>query len=62
MSRQSRDEYRNGKLINGYDYNFQCWVLGGIIQKCGHPASMDCGCTGREYAGREWDEIKKLEG
>ena len=26
MTRTSNDEYQNGKLWNGYDYQNQCWV------------------------------------
>ena len=40
-----------GKLINGYDYQLQCWVINGIIQRCGHPESMHCDCYGRIHAG-----------
>ena len=29
MSRMSSDEYKNGKLWNGYDYTNQYWVYEG---------------------------------
>ena len=29
MSRQSNDEIIAGRLINGYDYNNQAWVVDG---------------------------------
>lgn len=34
-----------------FDYEFQVWTLDGIIQRCGHPEAMRCGCLGRRYAG-----------
>jgi hypothetical protein len=33
-SNQITDE---GTLVNGFDYNNQAWVLGGVYQDCGHP-------------------------
>lgn len=51
--RLSNDEFRNGKLFNGFDYENQCWVLDGIIQRCGHKESLDCGCYGKLNAGKE---------
>lgn len=43
--RLSNDEFdANGKLMNGYDYDFQVWVINGIIQNCGHPNNMRPGC------------------
>lgn len=53
MSRTSNNEYKNGKLFNGYDYENQCWVKDGLIQRCGHPESMNCGCYGREHEREE---------
>lgn len=53
MSRTSRDEYRDGRLWNGYDYTNQAWVLDGKYVRCGHPESMDCGCYSREHDGEE---------
>lgn len=41
----------HGAIHNGYDYQIQVWVLGGIVQPCGHPA-VDCGCNARRYAGQ----------
>jgi hypothetical protein len=41
MTRQSTDERGpNGELINGFDYDCQVWVRGGIVQTCGHPDHM----------------------
>jgi len=48
-----KNEYKNDRLINGYDYTNQAWVLNGQYIVCGHPADMDCGCYGKEYAGKE---------
>lgn len=53
MSRASADQYKDGKLFNGYDYDNQTWVREGIIQRCGHPESMDCGCYGKLHAGEK---------
>ena len=53
MSRTSNDQYINGRLINGYDYKNQAWVLNGRYVECGHPSSMDCGCYGREHKDEE---------
>ena len=35
-----------------YDYTNQCWVVDGLIQTCNHPESMNCGCYGKENAGK----------
>ena len=53
MSRLSKDVYRDGRLIQGYDYEKQCWVENGRYVRCGHPESMDCGCYGRDHEGEE---------
>lgn len=47
MTRTSDNEYRNGKLYNGYDYGKQVWVLKGKYVRCGHPNEMNCQCYGR---------------
>jgi hypothetical protein len=36
----SGDEIRRSRMWNGFDYELQVWVVGGIIQNCGHPAMM----------------------
>lgn len=37
MTRESRDEYGpDGRLINGFDYDNQAWVMGGRYVRCGH--------------------------
>ena len=41
MSRLSQDELaEDGTIRNGYDYNLQVWVVGGIVQPCGHSENM----------------------
>ena len=61
MSSWTRDDYRDGKLVNGYDYDRQCWVKDGTIQDCGHPETMRCGCFGRAYRGCPWDKATAHE-
>lgn len=63
MTRLSTNEIdKEGKIINGYDYDKQCWVVGGIIQDCGHPRKGEyapaigrawggCNCYGRIHKG-----------
>lgn len=51
--RMSGDEYKNGRLINGFDYNNQAWVENGKYVRCGHPKKMNCRCYGRIHEGEE---------
>ena len=51
--RMSSNEYKNSRLMNGYDYENQAWVVDGRYVRCGHPASMNCNCYGRLHAGEE---------
>lgn len=53
MSRESTNEYKGGRLINGFDYELQVCVVNGIIQDCGHPKDMQCGCNARKLAGKQ---------
>lgn len=62
MSRISSDQYINGKLINGFDYDVQVWVINGIVQRCGHPESMGYCCNKKKYAGLTIEEARKQEG
>ncbi|MBA7687288.1 hypothetical protein ES703_95749 [subsurface metagenome] len=63
MSRTSRDQFdSNGQLVNGFDYDLQCWVRGGRVVDCGHPAGSDCDCTGRRHRGRKIMLVRRLEG
>ena len=48
MTRTSNDVVRNGRLISGYDYINQSWVVDGKYVKCGH---TECNCYGRLHAG-----------
>lgn len=63
MSRTSQDQYKDGRLINGFDYEHQAWVEDGVYVTCGHPATMQCGCYGRIHAGESttpdgWSHIE----
>ena len=53
MTRTSNDEIVNGRLINGYDYKNQSWVINGKYVACGHPITMDCKCYGKLHAGED---------
>jgi hypothetical protein len=35
MSRESADQYVNGRLMNGFDYKKQQWVIDGIYRQSG---------------------------
>jgi len=51
MTRTSTDEYRDGRLWAGFDYDRQAWVSDGVYVRCGHPDTMSCGCYGRDHEG-----------
>lgn len=34
-----------------FDYTLQVWTYGGVVQRCGHPEAMRCGCPGYRYQG-----------
>jgi hypothetical protein len=51
MSRTSGDVYKEGRLIDGYDYINQSWVKDGRYIACGHPDTMTCDCYGRKHTG-----------
>lgn len=44
--------------FTGYDYVNQCRIVRGIIQRCGHPDSMQCNCYGRIHAG---ESVKMID-
>jgi hypothetical protein len=50
-----------GEVVNGYDYDLQVWVIDGIVQDCGHPATMrqrgPC-CNANRLAGLTVAEAK----
>ncbi len=64
MSRHSVNEYKRvnaphgHELINGFDYELQCWVVNGIIQRCGHMETENCECIGRHHEGQKLIDIK----
>jgi hypothetical protein len=55
MTRLSGDEIRRGGVWNGFDYELQVWVIDGIIQRCGHPATM-------RFQDRSWCNAYRLAG
>lgn len=58
--RTSENQYdADGAVLNGFDYRLQVWVVGGIVQNCGHPASSAVCCNARRYATRA---VKYIEG
>lgn len=62
--RESTNELSaDGLVRDGFDYDVQVWVSGGIVQRCGHPESMGptC-CNGRIYAGKAIAHARQLEG
>ncbi len=54
MSRQSSNYFNvEGRLITGYDYEKQAWVMDGRYVRCGHPDTMKCKCYGRLHSGEK---------
>ena len=53
MTRLSNDEYKDGRLYNGYDYQHQAWVKDGVYVDCGHSKGINCGCYGARHKGRK---------
>lgn len=51
--RTTSNQYKAGRLINGYDYNNQAWVVNGVYVTCDHPINMSCGCYGRDHQGQK---------
>ena len=47
--RTSSDVYVDGRLIDGFDYERQAWVVNGLYVRCGHPGS--CACYGKLHEG-----------
>ena len=60
--RVSNDQYENGRLMNGYDYDRQAWVSDGRYVRCGHPQSMDCKCYGKEHEGEDTPSYDLAQG
>ena len=54
MTRTSTDLFdKEGRLIQGFDYDNQAWVQDGVYLNCGHKKDLDCGCYGRKNAGMQ---------
>lgn len=51
--RQSSNEYQNGRLINGFDYEKQAWVIDAKYARCAHPETVICDCYGRLHEDEE---------
>ena len=49
-ARATEAEVVNGIVENGFDYQLQVWVAGGIVQPCGHPDEPGC-CNAGRWAG-----------
>lgn len=54
MSRLSTDQMKDGKVLNGFDYDVQAWVRDSVYQDCGHPAEMKARrcCNAHLFAGQ----------
>ena len=44
---------KEAKLLNGYDYKNQAWVISGRYVACGHPEAMNCRCYGKIHEGEQ---------
>jgi hypothetical protein len=44
-----------------YDYDRQCWVVDGVVERCNHPANMNCKCYGKRHAGEIARELTDRE-
>jgi len=51
--KKSNNETVCDRLLNGYDYDNQAWVIDGLYVRCGHPENMDCGCYGKRHEGEQ---------
>jgi hypothetical protein len=65
MTRESGDELRAGRVFNGFDYQVQVWVVGGVVQRCGHPTSMrpaggPC-CNAYRHVGKRIAQVPGAE-
>lgn len=62
--RYNRNQYRNGQLQNGYDYDVRVWVSEGHIVDCGHDACGEDGfpCNAHRYVGERIAEVRKSLG
>lgn len=53
MTRISSNQTKEGKLVNGFDYENQAWVINGKYVDCGHLKNQACNCYGRIHLGEE---------
>lgn len=56
--------FADGQLKEGFDYDLQVWVKGGVICDCGHPLAMKvkgC-CNAALFYGATPKEAKELQG
>ena len=51
--RTSTNQLQAGVIQNGFSYKLQVWIRNFIIQDCGHPDAMACGCHARTHRGEE---------
>jgi hypothetical protein len=60
--RYGKDKFDGkGNLQSGFDYDRQCWVEDYMILRCGHPETMDCGCFGKLYEGKDIRLLNQIE-
>ena len=58
--RTSTNQIIDGRLINGYDYKNQAWVINGKFERCDHPKNMNCNCYGRIHEGENTKEAELI--
>jgi len=51
--KKSNNETVCDRLLNGYDYDNQAWVIDGKYVRCGHPENVNCNCYGKEHEGEQ---------
>ncbi len=40
-----------------FNYDYQCWIVNGVIKRCGHPETMNCKCFGKTHAGKSLAQV-----
>jgi len=58
--RLSQNQYKDGRLWNGYDYDRQAWVVAGKYVRCGHPSGLYCKCYGKLHEGESTEKLEVL--
>jgi len=53
VMRTSENEMQAGVIKNGFSYEHQCWIKEFVVMRCGHPATMNCGCFGKKHQGEQ---------